>query len=77
MKNAAKSGLVNISLLTRPLSLSKNSPRASFFNIISGSESGMEKWRKDNRKEVVMTDIEGIVPKDHLLRKIEKVTPSF
>jgi len=30
----------------------------------------MEKWRKDNRKEVVMTDIEGIVPKGHLLRKI-------
>ena len=33
----------------------------------------MERWGKDNRKEVVITDIEGIVPKDHLLRKIEKV----
>ena len=33
----------------------------------------MEKWGKDNRKEIVMTDIEGIVPKDHLLRKVEKV----
>ena len=33
----------------------------------------MERWGKNNRKEVVITDIEGIVPRDHLLRKIEKV----
>ena len=33
----------------------------------------MEGWKKDNRKEVVITDVEGIVPKDHLLRKIERV----
>ena len=33
----------------------------------------MEGWKKDNQKEVVITDVEGIVPKDHLLRKIERV----
>ena len=33
----------------------------------------MKQWRKDNRKEVMITDVEGIVPKDHLLRKIERV----
>ena len=33
----------------------------------------MEQWRKDARKEAVITDIEALVPKDHILRKIEKV----
>ena len=33
----------------------------------------MEQWRKDGRAEVVMVDLEALVPKDHLLRKIEKV----
>ena len=33
----------------------------------------MEAWGKDNRREVVMVDIEELVPQDHLLRKIEKV----
>ena len=33
----------------------------------------MEDWRKDARREAVLTDIEGLVPKEHLLRKIEKV----
>lgn len=33
----------------------------------------MEQWKKDGRREVVITDIEGLVPKNHLLRKIEKV----
>lgn len=33
----------------------------------------MEGWRKDKRKEIIITDIGGIVPKDHLLRKIERV----
>ena len=33
----------------------------------------MEQWKKDGRKEVVMVDLEALVPKDHLLRKIEKV----
>lgn len=33
----------------------------------------MEKWKKDARREAVITDIEALVPRDHLLRKIEKV----
>ena len=33
----------------------------------------MEDWKKDARREVVMTDIDALVPKDHLLRKIERV----
>ena len=33
----------------------------------------MEQWRKDARNEIIMVDIEALVPKDHLLRKIEKV----
>ena len=33
----------------------------------------MEKWKKDSRKAPVIVDIDGLVPKDHLLRKIEKV----
>lgn len=33
----------------------------------------MEQRKKDGRKEAVIVDLEGIVPKDHLLRKIEKV----
>ena len=33
----------------------------------------MEGWKKDGRRDVVMVDIEALVPKDHLLRKIEQV----
>ena len=33
----------------------------------------MEIWKKDNRREPVITDLEALVPKDHLLRKIDKV----
>ena len=33
----------------------------------------MEQWRKESRKEAVVTDLEALVPKDHLLRKVEKV----
>ena len=33
----------------------------------------MEQWRKDSRKEAVVIDLEALVPKDHLLRKVEKV----
>ena len=33
----------------------------------------MDEWRKDNRREAVITDIEGLVTKDHILRKVEKV----
>lgn len=32
----------------------------------------MEQWRKDARREATITDIEGLVPEEHLLRKIEK-----
>ena len=33
----------------------------------------MEQWRKDARHEPVIIDMEALVPKDHLLRKIKKV----
>ena len=33
----------------------------------------MEAWGKDNRREVVMVDIDELVPQEHLLRKIERV----
>ena len=33
----------------------------------------MEKWKKDNRREVMIVDIEALVPAEHLLRKIERV----
>ena len=33
----------------------------------------MEGWRKDARKEVIFTDLEGLAPQNHLLRKIERV----
>ena len=33
----------------------------------------MEQWRKDERHEPIIVDLEALVPKDHLLRKIEKV----
>lgn len=33
----------------------------------------METWKRDGRQEVVMVDIDTLVPKDHLLRKIERI----
>lgn len=33
----------------------------------------MESWKKDGRRDVVMVDIDALVPQDHLLRKIERV----
>ena len=33
----------------------------------------MEQWIKDARHEPIIVDLEALVPKDHLLRKIEKV----
>ena len=33
----------------------------------------MEQWKKDSRSEVLIVDLEALVPQDHLLRKIEKV----
>ena len=32
----------------------------------------MENWRKDARREPIIVDLEALVPKDHLLRKIER-----
>ena len=34
----------------------------------------MENWRKNSRKDIVMVDVDALVPKDHLLRKIEACT---
>lgn len=33
----------------------------------------MEGWRKDTRRDPVITDLDTLVPKDHLLRKIKTV----
>ena len=33
----------------------------------------MEEWKKDARRDAVITDIDALVPEDHLLRKVEKV----
>ena len=33
----------------------------------------MEQWKKDSRREAVITDLDALVPKNHLLRKIERV----
>jgi len=33
----------------------------------------MQDWKRDNRQELIMTDIDRLVPENHLLRKIERV----
>lgn len=33
----------------------------------------MDEWKKNARRDIVIIDIDALVPKDHLLRKIEKV----
>ncbi|MFQ9471744.1 MAG: transposase [Oscillospiraceae bacterium] len=33
----------------------------------------MENWKKDSRKDIVMVDVDALVPPDHLLRKVERV----
>lgn len=33
----------------------------------------MEQWKKDARREAVITDLDALVPQNHLLRKIELV----
>ena len=33
----------------------------------------MENWKKNSRKDIVMVDVDALVPQDHLLRKKEKV----
>ena len=32
----------------------------------------MEKWRRDSRREAVITDLDASAPNDHLLRKTER-----
>ena len=51
----------------------KTSRLARFFGIQKKEVGEMERWKKDQRREVTMVDLEGLVPRDHLLRKIEKV----
>lgn len=29
----------------------------------------MENWRKNSRKDIVMVEVDALVPKDHLLRR--------
>ena len=58
----------------RPFSLSKNFKLALVSGIIE--ETGgvfMERWKSDGRKDVVIVDLDALVPKEHLLRKIERV----
>ena len=58
----------------RRFGLSKNYPTALVSAIIE--ETGvffMEDWRKDARREPIIVDLDALVPKDHLLRKIEKI----
>ena len=33
----------------------------------------MEDWRKDARRELIIVDLDALVPENHLLRKIERV----
>ena len=33
----------------------------------------MDGWRKDGRRDIMVTDLDTLIPRDHLLRKIEKV----
>ena len=33
----------------------------------------MDGWKKDGRRDVMITDLDTLIPQDHLLRKIEKV----
>lgn len=39
-------------------------------------ESEMEKWGQDKRRDVVLVDIDQLVPADHMLRKIEEIYES-
>jgi hypothetical protein len=69
------------------LSIKSSRPRRELFQSVkehSRTHSGYgkiektggvktEQWKRYGRKEVVMTDLDAIVPKDHLLRKTEKV----
>ena len=60
--------------LRRRFSLSKNLPSTPI-NVYNKDDGGieMESWRRDARREPVIADLDMLVPKDHLLRKIERV----
>ena len=61
---------------TAPNSLSKNKTYAKPPESGIIAEAGgvnMEEWKKDARRDAVIVDIEALVPKDHILRKVEKV----
>ena len=47
------------------------SPRFVYNRRIGGVF--MEQWKNNARREPIIVDLETLVPKDHLLRKIEKV----
>ena len=54
--------------------MSKNCTNAPVSCIME--ETGvfvMEGWRRNEREQFVFTDLEGLVPQDHLLRRVEKV----
>ena len=53
--------------------MSKNYPTPTVSGIIETGGVDMEEWKKDARREPVITDLDALVPKDHLLRKIDKV----
>lgn len=41
--------------------------------IIEKKGVRLENWRKNSRRDIVMVNVDALVPKDHLLRKIENV----
>lgn len=40
--------------------------RTEYYNIEKGGLK-MENWKKDSRKDIVMVDVDALVPQDHLL----------
>lgn len=58
-----------------PFQLVKGPCRWRGFSAIIEKKRGlrMENWRKNSRKDIVMVDVDALVPANHLLRKIENV----
>ena len=56
------------------LTCQRTSPLARFF-CYNREKRGVRlgNWRKNSRRDIVMVDVDALVPKDHLLRKIENV----
>ena len=60
--------------LSGPVQSVKKLPKRPCFWYNKGNGGVfMENWRKDARHEPIIVDLEALVPKEHLLRKIEKV----